>query len=205
MRSGTRGLVCTIVLVALCAPVSAQVVRWTDERGEVHITEGMENVPERHRGGAEVLSKPRPPAIGGSPTGPGAGDVVAPVARGAAAVRFRPGEPIMAIARINGSAVVSLMIDTGATVTAIHSSVMRALGVDLREAPTVSIYGVGGARNARVVVLDRLEVGEATVAPLRVVVVDIGLPGQGVIGQDFLRHFAVNMDNRAGLLTLQTR
>jgi len=120
-------------------------------------------------------------------------------------IRFRPGEPIMAFARINGSAVVSLMIDTGAEVTAIHASVMKALGVDLREAPTGSLYGIGGARKARVVVLDRLEVGGATVAPLRVAVVDGGLPGQGVVGLDFLRHFDMSVDNRAGTLRLRAR
>ena len=62
MRGGTRGLVCAIVLVALCAPVGAQVVRWTDEQGEIHITEGLENVPDRHRGSAEVRTPNRPDA-----------------------------------------------------------------------------------------------------------------------------------------------
>ncbi len=201
MRGGVLGFACAIVLVALCAPAGAQIVRWTDERGEVHISEGLENVPERYRGSAEVLSKQRPVAPGGSPVAPRAGEVVS-VASGVAVIRFRPGKPIMAMARINGSAVVSLMIDTGADTTTIHSSVMKALGVDLREALTRRIYGVGGATRARVVVLDRLEVAGATVAPLQVDVMDGGLPGQGLIGQDFLRHFSVSMDNHAGILTL---
>lgn len=200
MRGGAAGIACMVMLVTLCAPAGAQIVRWTDERGEIHIGEGMESVPERYRGSAEVLSRSRPPALERAPTE--AGDTVA---RGAAVIRFQPGKPVMATARINGSATVSLMIDTGASITVIHPSVMMALGVNLRQAPTIPLSGIGGARQARVVVLDQLEVGGATVAPLRVAVLDTGSPGQGLIGRDFLRHFAVGMDNRTGTFTLRAR
>lgn len=204
MRSGATWILCAILLTALCPHATAQIVRWTDERGEVHITQGLDTVPERYRGSVEVLATPRPPMPETGSAGAKEGDI-ASVASGTATIHFRPGQPTMAIARINGSAVVSLMIDTGAAITAIHASVLRALGVNLREAPTVSVYGVGGSSQARAVVLDRLEVGGATVAPLRIVVLSTALPGQGVIGQDFLRHFSVSMDNQSGILTLSAR
>ncbi len=197
-----RVMVSTLVLLTLCSPADAQIVRWTDERGEVHIGE-LESVPERYRGSLEVLSKQSPSTPGsGAAAGP---SHVASVGSGSAAIRFRPGHPIMAIARINGSAVVSLMVDTGADTTTIHSSVMRALGVDLRDLPTRAILGVGGVRRARILTLDRLEVGGATVAPLQVDVMDTQLPGQGLLGRDFLGHFDVGMDNRSGILTLRIR
>jgi clan AA aspartic protease (TIGR02281 family) len=203
MRSGATCILCAVLLAALCQHATAQIVRWTDEQGEVHISQGLDTVPERYRGSVEVLATPRPTPETGS-VGPKEGDI-ASVASGRATIRFRPGRPIMAVARVNGSAVVSLMIDTGAAITAIHASVLRALGVNLREAPIVSVYGVGGTSQARAVVLDRLEVGGATVAPLRIVVLSTALPGQGVIGQDFLSHFSVNMDNQSGTLTLNAR
>jgi clan AA aspartic protease (TIGR02281 family) len=196
-------VVSALVLLALCAPAGAQIVRWTDERGDVHIGD-LESVPERYRSSAEMLSQPQVPAPSGGRAGAGPGRA-ASVGSGSAAIHFRPGQAIMAIARINGSAVVSLLIDTGADTTTIHSSVMRALGVDLRDAPTKSIRGIGGLSRARVVTLDRLDVGGATVAPIQVDVMDTGLPGHGLIGRDFLGHFEVGLDNQAGILTLHAR
>lgn len=198
-----RVMVSTLVLLALCSAANAQIVRWTDERGEVHIGE-LESVPERYRGSMDVLTKKPTPTPGGD-RAIAAPDQVPSVGSGSAAIRFRPGHPIMAIARINGSAVVSLLVDTGADTTTIHSSVMRALGLDLRDLPTRAILGIGGVKRARVMTLDRLDVGGATVAPLQVDVMDIQLPGQGLLGRDFLGHFEVGMDNRAGILTLRIR
>jgi clan AA aspartic protease (TIGR02281 family) len=203
MRAAVRGLMAAVAVAVLCVPAGAQIVRWTDERGEVHITDA-DSVPERHRGSAEVLSRPRSPTAPGDPAG-SLPSGVASVASGTTVIHFRPGKPIMAVARINGSAIVSLMIDTGADSTAIHASVIKALGVDLGDAPDVRTHGVGGTSRARVVVLDRLEVGGATVAPLRVYVMEEDLPGQGLIGRDFLRHFRMSVDNKAGILTLRTR
>src|SRR5262249_59769729 len=91
-----------LVVLALCAPASAQIVRWTDERGEVHIGD-LESVPERYRRGGEGLSPQRAPsAASGRPV------VVTPgraasVGSGSADIRFKPGGQIMAIAPIKGT------------------------------------------------------------------------------------------------------
>ena len=196
-----RVMMSALVLLALCAPAGAEIVRWTDERGEVHIGE-LESVPERYRGSTEVISKQRAPMPGGGAALTGPGHAAASVGSGSAAIRFRPGQPIMAIARINGSAVVSLMVEPAQTRPRSIARCMRAMGVDLRDLPTRPILGVGGVRRARIVTLDRLDVGGATVAPLQVDVMDTQLPGQGLLGRDFLGHFDVGMDNRAGILTL---
>jgi predicted aspartyl protease len=204
MRHGALGFVFASMLVVLSPPAGAQIVRWTDERGEVHLTEGLDSVPERYRGGAEVLSRSRPPVPDGSarePTTAGG----TPVASGMATVRFQAGRPIMAAVRINGSAVVVLQIDTGADMTVLSPSVMKALGADLQGAPTKPLMGIGGVRFARIVALDRFEVGGAAVAPFQVAVMDVGPPGQGLIGQDFLQHFSISMDSHAGILTLWAR
>ena len=196
------GIACVVALVASGPFASAQIVRWTDDRGEIHITEGLDSVPPPFRGTAQILSRSQPPA---PPRPPAAGTEIPAVARGAAVISFAPGKPVMATARINGSATIAMMIDTGASITVVHPSVMMALGVNLHDAPTIPLTGIGGARRARVIVLDRLEVGGAMVAPLRVAVLDTGPPGQGLIGRDFLRHFAVGMDNRTGTFTLRAR
>jgi predicted aspartyl protease len=96
------------------------------------------------------------------------------------------------------------VLDTGATRTTISPAALIGLGVNYRDAPKVEIRGVTGTASAYLVGLESLEVGGARVGPLRVLSHDpqIGRGTEGLLGQDFLNHFRVTIDNARGVVEL---
>jgi predicted aspartyl protease len=194
VRSAFAALALTLIF-ASAAP--AQLYRWTDEKGETHFGQGIESVPERYRGRASAVgSVDSPPA----PSGPAAATVTDGVTR----IRFAPGRSIMVTATINGRAPVRLILDTGATRTMISPAALIGLGVSYGDAPRIQFRGVAGSGSAYLVSLESVEVGGARVAPLRVLSHDSQLGGvaQGLLGQDFLNHFRVIIDNSRGVVEL---
>jgi predicted aspartyl protease len=191
-RSAFAALVLTLTL----APAAhAQLYRWTDEKGETHFGQGMESVPERYRSRAGAVGSVDPPP---APSGPAAAMVTDGVTR----IAFAPGRSIMVTAKINGRAPVQLMLDTGASRTTISPAALIGLGVSYRDAPRVQFRGVTGSASAYLVSLESVEVGGARVGPLRVISHDAQLGGGavGLLGQDFLNHFRVTIDNARGVV-----
>ena len=206
MTRGSTASILALALVAGLAPAAeAQIYRWTNDRGELHITEGLESVPARFRAGAVLLGHPAAPA-------PAAESASAPAAAadvGAVLVRipFVPGSPIVVNARVNGGRNVQLVLDTGADRTMISPQALSALGVDMRPLGRGTVQGVTGvATDVEMVRLESLEVGEAKAGPIAVVAHNSNLTrGEGLLGRDFLDRFTVNIDTRAREVVLVRR
>jgi hypothetical protein len=184
------------------APAAAQIYRWTDERGEVRFSQGINSVPPQFRGGAVIVGSPSqapPPA----PATPEAAAPSAPPV-GVARIPFTPGQPIMVSARINGGGTTQLILDTGAQGTLISPTALAALGISYRDAVRGSIKGVTGDANVLAVRIESIEVEGARVGPLMVVSHDSGLGAgrDGLLGRDFLDHFIVTIDSAARVVTL---
>jgi hypothetical protein len=181
---------------------SAQIYRWTDERGDVRYSQGIHSIPPQFRSGAVMMAPPSPPA----PAAPAAPqpDAAATPAAGEARIPFTPGQPIMVTAKINGGGTTQLILDTGAQGTVISPAALAALGVSYRGAMRGSIKGVTGDANVLAVRVDSIEVEGARVGPLMVVAHDAGLGGgrDGLLGRDFLDHFVVTIDSSARVVTL---
>jgi len=201
-----------LALAALTSPGSAhaQLYRWVNEQGEVHFTQGLENVPERFRGGARLLGYPEaapapaPIAPAGSPAA--TPEAPPPGVRGGARIPFTPGEPILLTVRVNGLRTVRLLLDTGAQSTLIHTRALAAIGVDSSGGRPISVMGVTGQAEGRYVGLESLEVGEARVAPLWVIAYDLLLrEGDGLLGRDFLDRFKLTVDTEARVVILAPR
>jgi predicted aspartyl protease len=182
------------------APAAAQYYRWTDDQGISHFTEGLDNIPERHRARAVPLGLRSAP--------PQAGEVTArPPAE--TVIRFTPGRHILVDARVNNGVSARLILDTGAGSTLLSPRVLAAAGVSLTQG-TVTGRTRGMARDAEVevtqVLVDSLEVGEARVARLLVSAYDMGMPDvDGLLGQDFLARFNVSIDPAEGIVKLTPR
>jgi hypothetical protein len=131
------GLVCGAV-----APASAQIYRWTDERGEVRFSQGINSVPPQARGGAVMMSTPGPSA----PSAPAPAETPTSTAApaGAARIPFTPGRPIMVSARINGGGTTQLILDTGAQGTVISPTALAALAASASSAARGASRGVRG-------------------------------------------------------------
>lgn len=201
-RALAAGLVLGGVLSGAAAPASAQIYRWTDERGEVRYSQGINSVPSQSRGGAVMMStpsQPTPPAPAASEPPPDGG---APA--GAARIPFTPGRPIVVSARINGGGTTQLILDTGAQATVISPSALAALGVSYRNAARGSIRGVTGETNVLAVRIESIEVEGVRAGPLMVVSHDAGLGSgtDGLLGRDFLDNFVVTIDSTSRFVTL---
>lgn len=195
------GLALAGLLSGAISPVSAQIYRWTDERGEVRFSQGIQSVPPRFRGGAVMMSAPSQPPPAPAPPEPATG--ISPPA-GVARIPFTPGRPIMVSARINGGGTTQLILDTGAQGTVINPTALAALGVSYRDAVRGSIKGVTGDAKVLAVRIDSIEVEGARAGPLMVVSHDAGLGSgsDGLLGRDFLDNFIVTIDSAARIVTL---
>jgi hypothetical protein len=188
------------------ARASAQIYRWTDERGEVRYSQGINSVPPQLRDGAVMMNAPdrsaapAPPVAGDAPSGRGG-------AEGVARIPFTPGRPIVVNARINGGGTAPLILDTGAQGTIISPTALAALGVSYRNAVRGSIRGVTGDANVLAVRVESIEVEGAHFGPLMVVSHDAGLgtSSEGLLGRDFLDNFIVTIDSASRIVTLTPR
>ncbi len=191
-----------LAAVMLTAPFAAwaQIYRWTDDQGKTYYSDGIQSIPSRYRATAVPIGFNTPAA----PAGQSAGSSSPAAPAGPTKIQFTPGRPIMVTARINGSGTAQLELDTGASITTINPIVLSALGISFRDARKGSIKGVTGEANVLAVQVESIDVSGATFGPLWVVSHDAGFgPGRdGLLGRDFLDHFAVNIDNAAGLVTL---
>ena len=190
------------LLSGALAPASAQIYRWTDERGNVQFSQGLQSVPSQFRGGAVIVGSPtQPPPSAPAPAEPAAPS--APAA-GVARIPFTPGQPIVVAAKINGGGTTQLILDTGAQGTLISPTALAALGVSYRNAVRGSIKGVTGDANVLAVRIESIEVDGARFGPLMVVSHDSGLGSgrDGLLGRDFLDNFIVTIDSAARVVTL---
>lgn len=188
MLKARPGLIILAVLVFPSGVTAAEILRWVDDSGVVHFTEAFK-IPEKYRSSATpVRSKP-----------------LAAVQKASAPLRIR-GNVAVVQARINDSAYVNLIVDTGASNTMISSAVARDLGIDLEAAhPTAMFQTANGIISAPTVTLDSIEVQGMEVRGLTVSVQDISPEVSGLLGLDFLQHFRMDIDHQNALLHLEKK
>jgi predicted aspartyl protease len=86
---------------------------------------------------------------------------------------------------INGKGPFRLVLDTGASHSAIISRVAESLGVAAREADSVMVRGVTGSALVPVVRVDRLEVGDLLIQPTMLpILADVFGGAEGVLGRE---------------------
>ena len=194
------------LLSGAVTPVSAQIYRWTDERGEVRFSQGINSIPPQFRGGAVMMGAPSQPAAPApaATEPPAASSAAGTTPAGGARIPFMPGQPIMVNARINGGGSTQLLLDTGAQGTVISPTALAALGISYRNAVRGSIKGVTGNADVLAVRIESIEVEGARFGPLLVVAHDAGLGSgrDGLLGRDFLDNFIVTIDSAARVVTL---
>jgi tetratricopeptide (TPR) repeat protein len=108
---------------------------------------------------------------------------------------------------VNDAQQALLLVDTGATVTALRPLVLKRLGLTIPDdAPRRRVTVVGGETLSVPLVRLTLRVGAATVQNLEVAVTEVS-PGHadvdGLLGGDFLQRFKVSLDRAARRMTLE--
>jgi predicted aspartyl protease len=181
--------------------------QWTDENGQIHWVDDPTRIPAKHRPEAQPRGLPKPRIITeSSPTAPSPDAQPDPVDE--APNRYsvpveKAGLEIFVPATLNSRATVPVKVDTGAMVNTIPRSVAEDLGLPLGPtARKIGIVGVGGQPMiVPVVELRQVEVGGAIVENVEAAVLDT--MNVGLLGMPFFRHFRVELDPVAGLLTLE--
>jgi predicted aspartyl protease len=207
MRAAAVALTLTLLTTFSPLPATAEIFKYTDERGTNHYVEGLESVPQQYRARAtplgmsnNTLTEPPPGASQSSATEGKEG------AKGTTTIRYVPGKPIMVNATVNGSARANLLLDTGADKTMINPRVLVEAGAPLsRPVGSAMVTGVAGSEKMQFVTINSLEVAGATVDRLTVAAYDVSGAGDGLLGRDFLDHFSVNIDSAKGIVTLTPR
>ena len=119
----------------------------------------------------------------------------------------RLGDHFIVGALLNGQHALNLMIDTGASHSALSEDAARRIGLDLSGAPRRSFSTAGGEIIAPITDGHRLSVDGATVDSVSIGV--LPLPDSdavdGLLGMDYLRRFRFFLDQERAELRLQTR
>jgi len=192
----SRWAVISLVSAMLFAvAANAQVLemyRWTDDQGVVHYTNGLRDIPEQFRGSATLIrsaeARPAPPPAD------------------KASIQFqRRGDLIVVKATLNGKLPVSFVLDTGASYTTISQAAASAAGIQLPENPTVlSFHTANGVIQAPLGTLRSMDIGGLELKDVTVAIHDVFPDAAiaGLVGQNFLSQFRLEIDGQGGLLNL---
>ena len=158
---------------------------------------------------AETIPAPAPPAATPSqtpqvqPTPLGELTVTADEPRFVAPTRRDRIGRIWAPVLINGRGPFRLVLDTGATHSAVTAKIAEALGITLEYPGTTTLQGATGRVKVPVMPVESLEVGELLMLPKRLPVVPDALGGaEGVLGTDGLGDKRITIEFRHDRITI---
>jgi predicted aspartyl protease len=103
---------------------------------------------------------------------------------------------------VNGAGPFRLVLDTGASHSALTPRLAQALGISLDSASTVTLRGATGTTTAAMVPVRTLEFGDLMMEPRRLPIVPDALGGaEGVLGMDGLANKRIRIDFRCSWST----
>jgi clan AA aspartic protease (TIGR02281 family) len=123
-------------------------------------------------------------------------------------IRFVPGQDQIPIeAYLEGEFKQKFLIDTGASLVTIPTETAETLGIRLDDStPLVPVSTASGTGMAYEVTLDSIELKGLRVRHIKALILDIPAnPELGLLGNNFLKHFHVEIDQKNGILRLKER
>ena len=174
---------------------SAEIYRWTDESGNLHFAQSLQQVPSRYR---DQLHEQQPAKRSGSfQTYESSHEQRALVSGKSYRIPFeREGSLMRVDALVNGHQQIPFLIDTGASGVSIPASTARQLGIVVGlDTPRVTVRTANGLLQVPIVRLDAVELGGARVEGLMATVnptMNIGL-----LGGAFFNNFSYAVDPAA--------
>ena len=199
-----RGYVVFIAaMLYLSSPATssaADILRWVDERGVVHYTDNLHNIPEKFRANATRTKMPDTPR---------SQETSRPVSFDKASVPFQKrGTVVIVSATLNEKATAKFVVDTGASYTMISQATAKELEIDLeKKLPTIPFQTANGIIQAPLVNLSSIDVGGLQVKDLTAAVHDVFPDASisGLLGLNFLSNFRMDIDTQNGVLHLEKK
>lgn len=196
-----RGLL--IIFLAGSFPSAAgpaDLFRWVDERGVIHFTDSLHNIPEKYRSKALRIQAREPPK-GPQPSSPAA------PAKVAVPIQTR-GQIVIVVATVNEKTQGNFVVDTGASYTIISRATAQSLQIDLDgKHPTASLQTANGVIETPLVALDSVEVGGLQIRGITAAVHDVFPDSSiaGLLGLNFLTNFRMDIDTKSSILVLEKK
>lgn len=123
-------------------------------------------------------------------------------------VLTRRGNSILVPVVLNGEGPFDIVLDTGAELTTISPEIAQKVGARRVEG-RITLAGVGGTSEAQLAQVQSISVGSARVVDFSFVTLDLGknlgVSTIGLLGQDFLNHFVMELDVEQNQLRLTPR
>lgn len=185
-----------LVLVPSASSLAAEYFRWVDDKGNVHFTDNLHNIPEKSRADIDRYLAPE------NKTPP-------PVPKTKASIPFeRQGSVVIVDAIFNRRTTARLVVDTGASFTMISSATAKELNIDAAQNQrTAPFQTANGTIQAPLINLDSITVGGIEIKNLTAAVHDINTDAKvaGLLGLDFLSNFRMDIDTEKGMLYLEKK
>jgi clan AA aspartic protease (TIGR02281 family) len=193
------------ILLAGMVPSSyGETYKWVDEKGTVHFTDDLSSIPEKYRQDAETrkppkeISTPQPKGKPTSTPSPKASE-----AEGISIDLVRKGELSLAEVILEGRIKQHFIVDTGASFTVINRATAKELGITIDEnTPFIPIFTASSLIFTPLVTLMSIQVGNAEVKNVDVLIHDMPSDSAGLLGNSFLNKFKVMIDSVNGKMTL---
>jgi hypothetical protein len=197
----------------------ADLFRWVDARGQLHVTDDLSQVPPAQRAEAERQSniekleelRQGRHAAPDEPVPPAA--LVPTPSFAPAPARATPKRHEIAVAPaglelgvtalLEGRLHAPFKVDTGATINTIPRAVVDELGITIDEnTPRIAIAGIDAVpRLVPIVTISEVRLGDAAVEQVEAAVLDS--LDYGLLGMPFFNHFKTQVDPSAGRLVLE--
>lgn len=168
------GLSILLVLLFCTAAFSAETYKWVDEKGNVHFTDNLFNVPGKELESVKIYRE-----VGSER------DSVIPLQK--------TGAGYLVGTMINGQAKANLVVDTGASSTVISPAILTGLGIAIRNDPAVEMKTAGGTVNVGWAYVDKISVDGKEKKNMRVIAHDAVPGADGLLGMDFLGDYRVEI------------
>ncbi|MGO9139523.1 MAG: retroviral-like aspartic protease family protein [Syntrophales bacterium] len=171
------------------ARASADIYRWIDPSGTIHIADDPTEIPPQYRKNLKIMKEDEAP-----------GDVTEiPFERTSSGL-------ILVEAVLNGGVKAKMVFDTGADIVVITEELSKKLRQDLSQAgETIKLYTNCGEVKGISFVVDKIELGNVGKENVRSVITpdDFSLNGfEGFLGLSFLGDFKITVDYQRGRIKI---
>jgi clan AA aspartic protease (TIGR02281 family) len=201
-----RAIIPLVILLAVLAPASyGEMYKWVDEKGTVHFTDDLSNIPEKYRENAET----RKPTKGTSApqlreiSEPSSPPSIKPAEPEGFEVKLkRKHETWEAEVLLNGRVKRQFTVDTGASSCLIDWKTAKELEITIDEnTPFMPVATASGIVLNPYVMLKSMRVGNAELENVEVSIHDMP-GGGGLLGNSFLNRFRMVIDSLSDKMTL---
>jgi len=196
-----RWAICLFALALLASDASAEIFRWTDEAGNLHFAQSIQQVPPKYR--KQALADSARKSDGNFQTYTKSPDQAGSRAGGIYRVPFVAEGSLMRVtAIVNGHVEVPFLIDTGASGVSLPASAATRLGISVGpNTQRITMQTANGQIELPLVRLASVELAGARVEGLMATLnptMSIGL-----LGGAFFNQFNYGVDPAANVITLE--